>query len=351
MIGYVIVTMSLVGLVVMPLYKLGKFFYVPGRMSKVKRPRMFASLGGLAALVLLFVFLPLPHSVMSTLEIRPRDPARVYADVPGTATLEEIDVAPGQQVAAGQQLARLENFDVDLRIVALEGDRGKYEVQIKHLEQQSYNDPQAAAELRSLRESLATVKDRLAQQQRDQERLVLRAPTAGTIMPPPWKPRRPGVEGQLPEWSGTPLEQRNLGAPMEEGAVFCLIGDPAKMEAIVYVDQGDIEFVGKGQEVEIKLDELPFDTFYGTIDDVSPSESKVSPHRLTTKAGGELPTETDAAGVERPMSTSYEAKVLLDDPDGFLRIGLRGRAKIHTAWQTLGQRTMRLLNKLVNFKL
>ena len=51
------------------------------------------------------------------------------------------------------------------------------------------------------------------------------------------------------------------------------------------------------------------------------------------------------------MSTSYEAKVLLDDPDGFLRIGLRGRAKIHTAWQTLGQRTMRLLNKLINFKL
>ena len=70
MIGYVIVSMSLVGLVVMPLYKLGKFFYVPGRMSKVKRPRMFASLGGLAALVLLFVFLPLPHSVMS----HPGDP-------------------------------------------------------------------------------------------------------------------------------------------------------------------------------------------------------------------------------------------------------------------------------------
>ena len=62
-------------------------------------------------------------------------------------------------------------------------------------------------------------------------------------------------------------------------------------------------------------------------------------------------TETDQAGVERPMSTSYQAKVHLDDPDGLMRIGLRGRAKIHAAPQTLGQRIARMFNQLINFKL
>ena len=53
----------------MPLYQVGKFFYVPGRFDKVKKPRMYATLGILAAVVAAVLFLPLPHSVMATLGI------------------------------------------------------------------------------------------------------------------------------------------------------------------------------------------------------------------------------------------------------------------------------------------
>ena len=45
-IGQLIALASLWGLIVMPLYQLGKFFYVPGRLEKVKKARMFASLAG-----------------------------------------------------------------------------------------------------------------------------------------------------------------------------------------------------------------------------------------------------------------------------------------------------------------
>ena len=41
-IGQIMVLASLWGLVVMPLYQVGKFFYVPGRLDKVKKVRMFA---------------------------------------------------------------------------------------------------------------------------------------------------------------------------------------------------------------------------------------------------------------------------------------------------------------------
>jgi len=352
-IGHLIVVMSLVGLIGMPLYKLWKFFHTPGRMHKVKKLRMYATLAGLAAIVAGIVLVPLPHSVFCPLEIRPRDPARIFIDVPGE--LEACFVRPGQRVERGQELARLQSLDLDLKIDEMEGQKRQLETQIANARDRSPDSPRAAAELGQLHEALASIEEQLAQYRIDKENLTLRvpdtAPNPGTVMPPPWKPRQPAAEGQLAAWWGTPLDERNLGVPLEPGDLFCLVGDPAKMEAILYVDQGDMEFVERSLKVEICLDELPFDTFEGTIDDLSPSEAKFTPRRLATTAGGELPTERDEAGIERPMSTAYPAKVLLDDPDGLLRIGLRGRAKIHTRWQTIGQRAWRMFMQLFNFKL
>ena len=81
--GTVGVAASLWALFFTPLYQLGKFFYVPGRLDKVKKPHMYATLSVLVAAVLIVFFLPLPHSVLATFEIQARDAASVYVDVPG----------------------------------------------------------------------------------------------------------------------------------------------------------------------------------------------------------------------------------------------------------------------------
>jgi len=124
------------------------------------------------------------------------------------------------------------------------------------------------------------------------------------------------------------------------------------MEALLVIDQADIDFVAVGQDVEIKLDELPHDTFTGEIRKIAEEELDVSPRGLSAKSGGEVPTKTDpSSGVERPMSTSYQASVPLPDPNGDFRIGLRGRAKVHVRAQTIGQRAWRLVTRTFNFKL
>jgi hypothetical protein len=41
----------------------------------------------------------------------------------------------------------------------------------------------------------------------------------------------------------------------------------------------------------------------------------------------------------------------LDDPEGVIRPGMRGRAKIHAGYQTLGQRFWRYVTRTFNFKL
>ncbi len=350
-IGQLIIAMSLYGLFVQPLYRLGKFFYVPGRWDKVKKPRMYASLAGLAVVALLALFLPLPYSVMSPLEIQARSAASIYVHVPGQ--LEEVAVQPEQQVTAGQNLARLSNIDVDLKIAELETSRDEYKARLASIERFRYEDKSATNEIRQVEQALANIEDQLRQQQQDKRRLTLVAPVAGTVLPPPWKPEEKSTD-QLRTWTGTPLESENLGCFLEPGVLFCQVGDPEKMEAILVVDQSDIDFIREGQDVDIKLDELPHDLFLGRVAEIAKIDLQVSSNRLSTKAGGELATKTDKAGVERPMSTSYQVRVPLNDPAHLLRLGLRGQAKVHMGpddWQTLGQRAWRLLSETFNFRM
>ena len=65
-----------------------------------------------------------------------------------------------------------------------------------------------------------------------------------------------------------------------------------------------------------------------------------------------LATTTDPqTSIERPQSTSYQARVPLDDPDSLMRLGLRGQGKIHADWMPLGMRLWRLVMHTFNFKM
>jgi len=348
-IGQAIAMMSIYGLLFQPLYQLGKFFYVPGRFDKVEKPRMFATLAGLVLLVAAVLFIPLPYSIICTLEVQPRDADSVYVDVAGE--LEEIHVQSGDRVTAGQPLAQLGNVDLELEIAKLTSAWDLYQTRLDALQRRRYHDLEAVAQIPQVRDALETTGEQLRQKEADRKRLRLTAPVAGTVFPPPWIPPRKDPGGQLASWSATPMEPENLGCYLEESVLFCQVGDPEKMEAMLVIDQADIDFVRPGQEVEIKLDGLPHDILQGQIAEIAPDALEISPRRLSTKSGGELATKTDPAGVERPMSTSYQARVYLDDPDGLLGLGLRGRAKIHADWQTLGRRLWRLATRTFNFKL
>lgn len=352
-IGRVIALGALYGLVVQPLYQLGKFFYLPGRWNQVKKPRLWMTLTGLALLLAFALFVPLPYRVMSTCEIQAQDAAPVYVDVSGR--LEKLFVQAGEKVRAGQPLAQLSDHDLEIEIGRLETLRNQYQARLSALERRRSADAEAANELPALREALQTVVQQLAEKKRDQERLLLLAPCDGVVLPPPWRTISEDKDAPLPEWSGTPLEPRNLGAFLKEGELFCTIADPQKMEAILIIDQGDIDFVQPGQSVRIKLDDMFWKTFRGTIEEVAKREVEAASPRLAGKAGGELATKTDPkTGIEKPISTVYQARVPLPDPDNLLIPGLRGRAKIHVDskhWLTIGQRVWRFVTRTFNFRM
>jgi putative peptide zinc metalloprotease protein len=349
-VGQGVVLMSLYGLLIMPLWRVGKFFYIPGRIEQVKKPRFYTSLGILVTFLLAVFFMPLPHSVICTLEMQARDANPVYVDVAGT--LASIDVKSGEQVAAGWQLAQLRSIDVDLAMAKLEGSADEYHTRLDSLLRQSFRDHRVADQIPQVQEALAAVEDQLKQKRRDLERLRLVAPVAGTVLPPTFTPHREQNDEKLPAWSGTPLDPDNLGATLEQGVLFCQVGDPKRLEAVLVVDQADRNIIRNGQQVDVKLEGFPSKTFHSEIAEIAESELKVTPQRLSTKSGGELPTKTDPhTGVESPMSTSYQARVPIDDSEGLILLGIRGQARVYTAWIPLGTRLWRLVAHTFNFKM
>ncbi len=349
-VGQLIAATAIWGLLFQPIYKLGKFFYVPGRWHKVKKPRMYASLGGLAVIVTAFLWWKLPYHIVASLETRVLDAKSVFVNVPGK--LEEIKVTLGDRVQAGDVLAQLSSVPLELEITDLEGQREVAEKKLDTLRLLGHEVSMANSQLETALKALATIDGKLEEKHQQRERLQLTAPRDGVVLPPPWVPKREDPSGKLSKWHGTPFEPQNMGCYLEEGTRFCLVGDPEQMEAVLIIDQSDIDFVAPGQEVEIKLDHLPFETFHGKIEKIAEEEMEFSPRRMAAKQGGEVPTKTDPeTGVERPASTSYYAGVHLPDPDDLFRTGLRGRAKVHVRKQTLGQRVWRLLTRTFNFKL
>jgi putative peptide zinc metalloprotease protein len=349
-IGQIIGVASLYGLFVQPIWKLGKFFYVPGRIEKVKKPRMYATLGVIAAALAAIFLVPLPHCVYCTFEIQPRDAQKIFVTVPGE--MVDVRVQPGDRIEKNTRLAQLQNLDVELDIAKLEGERRQKEIELASLRSELYNvgDDKALLQTAPIEALLQSIKEQLVEKKTDYRRLTLISPVAGVVLPPP-EDKKPTSDKQLASWKGTPLEPRNRSAFLQEGTFFCQIGDPAKMEAQLVVEQHDIEFLKIGQVADLKLDELPFENLHGEIAEVANEPLRVSPRYLSNKVGGELATKTDDTGAERPQTTSYQVRVPLDDPDGQLRIGYKGRARIHTAPRPLGRRLWRMLTQTFNFRL
>ena len=58
---------------------------------------------------------------------------------------------------------------------------------------------------------------------------------------------------------------------------------------------------------------------------------------------------SNGSGKLRPISTSYQARVPLDNSKDLLRVGLTGQARVYTGWQPLGQRLYRYLARTFRF--
>jgi len=316
----------------------------------MKKERLAATIGVVVAAVLFVFVVPLPFSVKCTFEIQPRGGYQVFPVVPGTEQVAYVK--PGQHVDAGEKILELENTDLKLQVMDLEGRYRQAEESYNVLFDQRYADPSAVDQLDSARVVRDSTKQQWDEKRREFEKLTIVAPAAGTIIPPPSRlDKASKPQGKLPTWEGTPFDERNRGALLTPTDLVCQIGDPTKMDAVLIIDQAYIDLVREGQKVRVLLEAYTGKAFETKVEEIASTEVKVVPRGMSTQAQGRLETKADATGQMRPLNTSYQARAPLTDVPSALEAGMQGQARIYTGWQTVFSRASRYVAKTFHFDL
>lgn len=344
-IAQLLAVLAVGGMLVAPVTQAVGFLRNPARRQDMKWGRLFVRGGVVVALVASLFLIRWPYRIATPAVVQTRGAQHVYVSMPGKL----VDSVPeGTSVKPGEKLARLENHEVRLQVEKLRGQRDQMQLRLKTLESRQVTDDDAAAQIPATRERISDIEERLKRREADESELILTAPLAGKVLAPPSTGQQ-SAPGALPSWTRTPLDERNRGTFLETGTLFCLVGDPGKLESVLVIDQTDIKFVQTGQRVRIQFNHLPGTVLQGKILEIAEIDLKVAPRDLIDHE--DLPTRVDETGRRQLLSTSYQARVQLDAFDDAMFVGAQGQAKIDAAPQSLASRLYRYLSRTFHFEL
>ncbi len=259
----------------------------PWRLKR--RGRWIAAAAIAAALALALV--PVNQTALAPAEIVAAEPALVAA--PADGVLNGFEVSPGEVVAAGQVLFRLDDTAARAQRDVAERSLAVAEAELRRAIQGSFSDREANAQRDALRAQVDLKRAELAYARDLLERLAIRAPRAGTVV--------------LAD------PRRFLGKPLRTGERVLEIADPARVEIRADVPVGQIIALKAGARTMLFLD----------IDPLHPVPARLvsASYEAEAMAGGML---------------AYRAVAALDEGAQPPRIGLRGTARIEGAPVSLG---------------
>lgn len=201
-------------LFLMPVWRmLGKITWVVRARTL---PKTLAVVGLLLAIVLALVFVPLEMELEANGTLEPNVRQEVFA--PNDGEVVEVLVDHGQAVAAGQELLRLQNRELELKISELHGQLNRAEQELLSVTTQlgrrgiePADRVKLEGEERQLEGQLETLENSLALRRRQADQLIIRAPIDGVVTT--WDLEktlraRPIVTGQVL------LEVADLSKPM-----------------------------------------------------------------------------------------------------------------------------------------
>ena len=349
-IGQMIALSALYGLIGIPFVKLYKFFSIPGRFGTVKPIRATISAIVFAVLFAAIMLIPIPHYVHCSFYVEGKVSHNIYVDVPGT--LEEIFVEPNRRIEEGQPVIRLASQNLEEQLAGLQSTLDAAKVRLSTINNSASRDGNLAQGRDTAIVAVQAAYHIHNSRQLDKDRLIVRAPASGYFIGPPIVEPSDKDNATLDNWNGTPLDGKNLGATLLQSTfVGQVVEDMKELEAVLAIDQSDIEFVQRDQPVKMLIDQVPATLFRSKTNQISRTEMKSVPKSLSSKHGGAIVTVTNVKGVDAPESTKYQVKVPFDNPDEIVLPGSTGVAKIRTGSQTVGQRIWRLAARTFQFDL
>ncbi|WP_197442810.1 efflux RND transporter periplasmic adaptor subunit [Lignipirellula cremea] len=231
------------------------------------------------------MLLPLPHRVHCDCQLEPV--TRRFVAAPFEGALEESLVKPGDLVRQGQLLARLDGRELRWKRASVSADHSQATKKRDAAQaSRNYADQQIASlEIERLELELQLLDHRTAN-------LEIRSPLDGIV-----------ASGDL---------ERAEGAPLTMGQSLFEIAPLETMIVEVAIPDDQIASVIEGQPLDIRLDSYPGQSWRGETGRIHP-RSEI-----------------------RDDENVFIAETELDNSDGRLRPGMKGRARVQAGLQPLG---------------
>jgi putative peptide zinc metalloprotease protein len=299
------------------------------------------------------LLMPIPRTINAAFTLEPCSVQPVFAPIDGR--LISIHVSDGQFVRSGDCLATLENTALAMQVLQLDHEVRRLDIdaeRLRALDRQS--ECQRIVDLAGgTREHLKTRRQQL-------DRMVLRAESDGVVVLRPQLGELPvivPIEHALTQWRDSPLLRENQGCFVSAGTTVCELHADSAHQAVLIVDQTNLEFLEVGQTCSIQLDAFPTIKLSGEVIEVARREAVEAPQQLARDGGGALVSVRETSGIDRPLTSYYRVQVRLQDGAGeksrhfrdLLIPGFRGRAVIHTGSWTCWQQMLRLFHASVRY--
>jgi putative peptide zinc metalloprotease protein len=348
----VLLATAIVGIVV-PFFNQVRQLVRHARRRREFRPERLWITAAIGAIVLTAAMLvPLPQRITAPAVLEAAGAEAVYVSVAGT--LAET-AAAGAEVKQGDPLARLASPELARDLARLESERRAQALHLSFLETAQSLEAQDASAIPAARETLADLDERIRQVRLLAERLTLRAPCDGEVLPPPAAHRAASV-AKLGGWRGTPLDPENRGCYLETGTQLCSIaprsaageaGTTPSVEAVAVVTQEEVALLRPGASVRIVLPQSVASALRGEVAEISQLDDEELPaHLVATRA---VPARLDASGAPQAAGVMYRVRIAVDGdaagavPGQVVQAAIAGRA------QSLGARLGRWLGSTFRF--
>jgi putative peptide zinc metalloprotease protein len=264
---------------------------------KMTRAQQVGALG----VVLLFLLPPLSLKVTTDLVLEPGKDARVRAAVDGR--IQKVFVREGDEVKAGQIMATLESPDINADLQSLTQQLALSSSNLRNNQDRS-DFSQAAQVVRDR----GRLQQKLSVAQKKAQELEIRAPIDGVVT--------------------TSNVDQEAGEYLSAGDEFARLVDRGTMRARILVQDRELPDVQPGAPAKVKVLPFPFRTYSGHVDKILPAAALDHPVAQTEKL--------ERLGQELTNFVAVEMEI--PNPDGSLREGMTGKAKIsgpkHSlAWQ------------------
>lgn len=306
---------------------------------------MRASAGIILSILMLLTLIlwPLPYSVEAPFTLTPGTSSPVFVSTPGHSTPH---VDEGDPVKSGQVMFTLANPELELLKSQAESDVTLSRIRLANLTGNRTAAQSSSSAIPAAQRAVENAEIRFARLKERLQRLELKSPVDGNVIPARHRSKTEESEFALRSWEGSLLNSDNQSAWAEEQTLACWVGTSTQYRAILYVSQHDIDFVQEQANVQLTFNSIPGSPESGHVDRISNTPELTAPQELTST--GVLLTDPSDG---RLANVLYAAHVQLSDVTQPPPLYSTGFARIEGKPMSLASRGWRLISHTFAFEL